>query len=352
MNFSRILLFAVLVVGGLLLPTRTTLAQPQGDLRQAESEFVTLKKQLDRLNQEIAALKRLDRSLRNDYRLRDQLAEAEALAQKVTQKEAQINQLKGALPAAKNETILTATPKATAEDNPFELEAKADLLADQSVRLIEEADRLQKASVESRKRQAMRRQAGKWDRDPFASFESSKRQLPAQIGRSSQAPTNLTKPATQGEGDPKPANQGAGNPAIVLPESNSPSKPTQSGVGAAGDLVSNGAIVPPVVAATPGTASGEKQSTFGSTTTLGMDSATSTAKTAPVPVTIGSTDRGVGEYRIFLDPSTAALVRNALRSDGAPYDPESLLRAAEVLRTRAKNLSKESKDLRARSQRP
>lgn len=341
MNFARILLITVIVAGGLALPLRTIHAQPSSELRQAELDFVTLEKQLEVLNQEIASLKRMDRSLRNEYRLRDQLAEAEALAQKVTHKKAQINRLKGHVPAEKNETIIAITPKATANDNPFELEAKADLLADQSVRLNDEADRLQKASVESRKRQAMRRQAGKWDRDPFASFETSKRQLPTQPAKTTVVSTTADRTATQG--------------TIPVKESSESSVPkvTNPTVGSMGNFSTPETpkvtpTSPPAMVTAPD--QGNKQPVFGATTPLGFDSSSGTARITPVPVTIGGIDRGGGEYRIFLDPSTAALIRHALRSEGSPYDPESLLRAAEVLRNRAKDLSEEAKALRARSQ--
>ncbi|MGA9656677.1 MAG: hypothetical protein WBV96_22480, partial [Polyangia bacterium] len=54
------------------------------------SECQRLRADLDRLNAEVAALKRGTRSVRTDYLLRDKLAEAEALARKLTAAEARL----------------------------------------------------------------------------------------------------------------------------------------------------------------------------------------------------------------------------------------------------------------------
>src|SRR5450631_1831251 len=62
-------------------------------LRRTLTEFARLRADLDKINAEVADLKRSDRSVRNDYRLRDRLADAEALAQKVTQTEARLREL-------------------------------------------------------------------------------------------------------------------------------------------------------------------------------------------------------------------------------------------------------------------
>ncbi|HEY5281285.1 MAG TPA: hypothetical protein VIM14_00715, partial [Polyangia bacterium] len=71
-------------------------------LRRALVEFTQLRADLDRVNAEVAALKQADRSVRTDYQLRDRMADAEALAQKVTQAEARLRALgwAGAAPSA------------------------------------------------------------------------------------------------------------------------------------------------------------------------------------------------------------------------------------------------------------
>ncbi len=82
---------AVLAV---LLATWPGRAAAQGNdspaLRRAISDFSRLRADLDRINAEVAQLKQADRTVRNDYRLRDRMADAEAMAQKVTQAEARL----------------------------------------------------------------------------------------------------------------------------------------------------------------------------------------------------------------------------------------------------------------------
>ncbi len=76
------------------------------------SEYQRLRADLDRVNAEVAALKRGGRGVRADYLLRDKMAEAEALARKVTAAEARLRAARGPLPA---ETLVDTvqTPPAT-----------------------------------------------------------------------------------------------------------------------------------------------------------------------------------------------------------------------------------------------
>jgi len=63
------------------------------------SEYQRLRAELDRVNAEVAALKRRGRSVRTEYLLRDKMAEAEALARNVTAAESRLRAVRGAVPA-------------------------------------------------------------------------------------------------------------------------------------------------------------------------------------------------------------------------------------------------------------
>jgi hypothetical protein len=145
-------------------------------LQHARTEFTRLRADLDRVNAEIAALKQADRSVRDDYQLRDRMADAEALAQKVTRAEARLRSL-GWTWEEQDKGPLVGPPQALPQDGSVELEAKAGLFADQARKLEGEATVLAKAAEELRSRKALRRRAGDWDRDPFMGLEGSKRSL-------------------------------------------------------------------------------------------------------------------------------------------------------------------------------
>jgi hypothetical protein len=145
-------------------------------LQHARMEFTRLRADLDHVNAEIAALKQADRSVRDDYQLRDRMADAEALAQKVTRAEARLRSL-GWTWEEQDKGPLVGPPQALPQDGSVELEAKAGLFADQARKLEGEATVLAKAAEELRSRKALRRRAGDWDRDPFMGLEGSKRSL-------------------------------------------------------------------------------------------------------------------------------------------------------------------------------
>src|SRR5437870_4322156 len=65
-------------------------ASPAAEVSRLEVECARLRAELDRANADVAALKRSDRGVRNDYRLRQRMADAEALARKLTESEAQL----------------------------------------------------------------------------------------------------------------------------------------------------------------------------------------------------------------------------------------------------------------------
>ena len=287
-------------VMAVLLATWPGRAAAQGNdspaLRRAISDFARLRADLDRINAEVAELKRADRTVRNDYRLRDRMADAEAMAQKVTQAEARLRARgwKGGL--VSDAGALVVPPQALPQDGSVELEAKAGLFADQARKLDGEANLLTKAADELRSRRALRRRAGAWDRDPFSGLETSKRSLAVSV------------PA------PKPLDLGKGTPPAMLPVA-----------GASSD-------------------SSNRQ------TTLAVAGEAASASKAS-PQTAGL-DRQSFEQRLYLDPATAAELRHVLGAAGATSDPDALDRAAATLRGRARALNAQAQALLAKSRAP
>ncbi len=168
-------------------------ARPEARL---DAECSRLRAELARVHADIARLKAGGRGVREDYQLRQRMADAEALARRLTAAEAH---LKGGkqLPAAPGAAF--PEPKAAPGDGPVELEAKADLLADQARRFATEAESLVRAARQIRSRQLLRRRAGDLDRDPFAALDGSKRSM---AFSSAGARTESTS-------DPTPANRGS-----------------------------------------------------------------------------------------------------------------------------------------------
>lgn len=142
---------------------------PSGDALHVER--ARLRAQLDKINAEIDALKRAGGGVRDDYRLRARLADAEALARRLMDIEARLG--------IRVDTTPKPQPPPTAEptDGPADLDAKADILADQSRRVRAQADALGRRAVDLKGRQELRRRAADLDRDPFAPMEGSKRRV-------------------------------------------------------------------------------------------------------------------------------------------------------------------------------
>jgi hypothetical protein len=135
-----------------------------------KAERGRLRGELDRVGAEIDALKKASRGVGDDYRLRARLADAEALARRLIEIEARL----GLHAAAGKPAPL---PVAAPTDGPADLDAKADILADQSRRVRGEADALGRRVAEIKGRQELRRRAADLDRDPFAPLEGSKRRV-------------------------------------------------------------------------------------------------------------------------------------------------------------------------------
>jgi hypothetical protein len=293
-------------------------------LRKAQDDFARLQEELARVNAEIAELKRADRSVRGDYRLRDRMADAEALAQKLGRSEARLRSVQQPTALQPRELPLWPPPQESPQDGRVELEAKADLFADQAGKLEKQADVFAHAADQLRARRALLRRAGAWDRDPFAGLESSRRNLAA----ASKAPTSpLPQPTTTPTLAPSGTTGGTG---------------TTHGTGETAGAPPN--IPTGVSGAAPSTDSASKSSSAAGA------SESPASKSSPLAPGFAA-DRQL-EQRLYLDPTTAAELRQIWGSGRASSDPDALDRAAAALRARARDLGQRAALLRRKSQAP
>ncbi len=307
-------------------------------LRNAQDEFAKLQEELARINAEIAQLKRSDRSVRDDYRLRERMADAEALAQKLGRAEARLKSLGRPTtfePPA--DLPLAPPPQESPQDGSVELQAKADLFADQASKLRKQADAFAHAADQLRAREALRRRAGAWDRDPFAGLESSKRNLAASAGASRTATESGPHGgATRSDTGTKGAGGPLSGPAPITGATNGQATATTG--------------TPPPSFGGPASApsgGGSTDITRGPASLAGTESPAS--KSAPLAPTV-VLDRPT-EQRLFLDPTAAAELRQVLATGGGG-DPRTLERAAATLRARARQLGEQAEALRRKSRGP
>jgi hypothetical protein len=308
---------AVVLGAWLMLPSLAT-AQPERTnataIQRSLADLQRLRADLARANAEVAELKRSDRSVRADYRLRDRMADAEALAKKVTETESKLRVLGWVSADASTIRPHAPPPQVSSQDGSVELEAKAGLFADQAQKLDREADRLAKAAEELRSRRLLRRRAGAWDRDPFSGLESSKRSL----ATSATSSRSSLPPSASGNGSPT---KGAGGPTLTLTGDSSGTTSSSSGTTIA------------IPAAGP------------------SSEATASAKASP-QASGGGLDRQTIDQRLYLDPTTAAELRQVLGGSGAASDPDALDRAASALRARARALQVQAQTLLQKSRVP
>jgi hypothetical protein len=264
-------------------------AQGQGAVDALAAERARLRAQLDKVNAEIDALKRAGGGVRDDYRLRARLADAESLARRLTDIEARLGIRVGAAPKPQPPPIAEPT------DGPADLDAKADILADQSRRVRAQAEALGRRAADLKGRQELRRRAADLDRDPFAPMEGSKRR----VASSSGAAAVLTS-----------GNSNRGQTSI-----NSDSTPT---------------VTPSV----PGASQGIAPPTPGSTQTIQMPVAT-----VLLPA----------QLRDLLDTATLTDIRRLETAGAGAVSPQALERAAASLRARAEWLDAQSREMCARS---
>jgi hypothetical protein len=326
-SISTLIGAAALAGLALLAPGRSvadTRASDPVALRTAEDDFARLQEELARVNGEIAQLKRSDRSVRDDYRLRDRMADAEALAQKLGRAESRLRALGRPSKHEPQALPLVPPPQESPQDGSVELEAKADLFADQASKLQKQANIFAHTAEQLRARESLRRRAGAWDRDPFAGLESSKRNLAASAAKGATGtPVSFSNPnpsdsGTRG-GSATTGSNGSGTASTASPPSYGIPVSAPSGAGS--------------------TDSAKEASGIGA-----VESPAS--KSAPVTPTV-TFDRP-GEQRLFLDPTAAAELRQVLAAGGGT-DPRALERAAATLRARARQLDEQAEALRRKS---
>ena len=269
------------------------------------AERVRLRADLDKVNAEIDALKRAG-GLRDDYRLRARLADAEALARRLREIDARL----GIRDDASRPTARPApTPTATATDGPANLDAKADILADQARRLRGQAESLGRRAQDLKGRQDLRRRVADLDRDPFAPMEGSKRRVATAAGAAA--------PRAEGaSSSPPPFNTGNQTGA-------SPGVPTSGGA-------TDGRSPPAVTGAGSG----------GPTVTL-----------PPMPTSsTGSPFATLSiQLRDLLDTSTLADIRRLERAGTPGGSVQALERAAAALQARAADLDAKSRAMRSQA---
>jgi hypothetical protein len=313
-----------------LMGSPLTLAAPAApaaaEVSRLQAECARLRSELTQVNAEIASLKRGDRGVRDDYRLRQRMADAEALARKLTEAESRLRARTGA-PAPAPAPAL-APPSAQPGDGPVELEAKADLLSDQARRLAAEADGLARTAGQLRGRQTLRKRAFQLERDPFAGVDGSKRIMMF--------------------GAPRAGSRTGGG------ESNTD---TKAGGGGANDT-SRGASPGTGGSSGSGGASGSGSATPVSGTSPPPPSTSQPAPTAPPPsgeslrpptVPPQPTSALSTQLRTLLDPLTLAEVQRFERTGKPITDPEALEKLAAALRQRAQALSTQAKALRSQA---
>jgi hypothetical protein len=332
-DMFRALLLGGLLSAGLALAPAARAAPataPAAEVGRLEAECARLRTELARANADVAALKRGDRGVRNDYRLRQRLADAEALARKLTDAEAQLRARTGIAPTPHAPTL--APPRAEPGDGPVELEAKADLLSDQARRLAAQADDLARTAGQLRGRQTLRKRAFQLERDPFASMEGSKRTLV--FGGSSRLSAGKSGGSETAPKSPQP-----GNPTDNTSRG-SGGATGSGGAGAPMPMPTSGGSAPPTAA--PGAA--PPPTTMQPQTPISGDAAKGSELAPPQPTTALST-----QLRTLLDPSTLSEVQRLERTGKPITDPEALEKLAAALRQRAQSLDAQSRSLRAKA---
>ncbi len=260
------------------------------------AERERLRADLARVQAEIDHLKAAGPGLRSDYLLRARLADAEAMARRLTELDAQI---KARTDAAVGRTPALATPVGTEPvasptDGPTELDAKADILTDQARRTQAQAVALQARIDQVRGRMELHRRASALENDPFAPLEGSRRR---------QAPGAAVADA-----------------------------PRRGVFSSNGTPTGGSGPTPPL---TPGATSIAGQSA--------QDKGTTGTATTP------TTPAGGVQIRDVLDPSASAQVRRNDAAAPVPTDLPSMERLLAALKARALHLDVQAKALRAKA---
>lgn len=293
------------------VPAAPTVTEPVA-VRPGTEALVTerqrLRTELTRVETDIDRLKKGERGLRTDYQLRGRMADAEAIARRLTEidrtlKSGSVNAAGG---AARIGSPVGDEPTASPTDGPAELEAKADILADQAHRVQAQAVVLRARIDQVRERRELRRRAHQLDSDPFAPLEGSKRRL-------------LT-----GSGASRLGEKGAS------------------------DSASGGSNAPTIVGATAG------PPPPGSTPGLSPTASPPSTVTPSTPQSTPTADgKGVGTTPVqvhdLLDPATLAQVRKAGAGATSTSDLDAMEKALAALNARSQYLDAQARLLRGRA---
>jgi hypothetical protein len=316
---------------------RTVVAQSDSAARAAlVAERQRVRAELERANADVDALKRADHTLRDDYRLRARLADAEALARQLTSLDARL----GGAPTARGPSSwsISSEPRAAVTDGPAELDAKADILNDEARRLTTRADLLLGRARDLKARQALRRRVGQMEHDPFSPLEGSKRRAmtagATSLANGASAPPHVT---SGGGPDKTPPSPGSTTVTTSVPPENSGSSST-GGLGTATAAAPGGPLAPSAPVG-PGVAlTGPK-----------------TAPTVSGTISTGTTTDGVAlsvQLRDLLDPATLAELQQLEATGHSSGGPGALERAGAALKARAASLDEEAAALRASGHAP
>jgi hypothetical protein len=305
-RFAFCLLLAVATAGGAGRPAVAAPPAPAAAAPAASpllAERARLRVQLDRVNAEIDALKRASGGVGDDYRLRARMADAEALARRLVAIEARLGLT---APVAPPRPLPVASPS----DSPADLEAKADILADQSRRIRAAADGLDHRLAELKGRQELRRRAADLDRDPFAPLEGSKRRtVSVAAGAGTQDATHNI---------PVPSSPAVDRGSTPPPQGSSISVGTPAPAG--------------------GSSTGPGGSTVSSSVSLTPTGNPSPLATVPLSLSV--------ELRDLLDPTTVADIGRLERVRASGGSVGALERAVAALRARAAAVDAQAASMR------
>lgn len=304
-------------------------AEQRLDGQQAllEARAAELRARLERLAREIQALKRGSRTVREDYRLRELMAESEEVGRRLNEAEARL----GPRPVVAAESA--PLPSALPTDGPRELAAKADILLDQAARFARQADALEVQVVRAQTRESLRRGMRRMESDPFLAMEATNRNLALSTRSLAQGDQGAPRtPPTDGRG---PEYQAWSPPE---PGGQAPSTGAPSTGGVTAPPVGGATAAPPAPSG-DGAAGGERGTTGAQGAFIGGDVPSGQASVAAPVVP--------AQLRALLDQQTLSEVRRLERLGTPAARAEALRKAVEALRTQAEALQREAARLRA-----
>jgi hypothetical protein len=202
---------------GRVASAQTAPASPSPATPGLLAERARLATALNRVNAEIDALKLSGRGLRDDYRLRGRMADAEDLARRLTELDARIGPAGRAAPRP-DPGAWPPTLRVDPSDDRRDLDAKADILSDQARRLTVEADRLETRVADLRARRQLRRRAGQLEDDPFSPLEQAKGRIGVVSSRTAKSVPERTLGAGDAMGAGPPVAGGVTNTIAPTPQ--------------------------------------------------------------------------------------------------------------------------------------